>query len=348
MNPKKITAFRFWPGSNKFLLNGRLMVGYYLHSPDYRRGIFTFFLILFPEIAFLASVSSTLEVWTQIASITLSILSLLLLLILATSNPGYIPKQEFPFARGPLNSPTIYSALINEASKAAAVEKSHFEYVVNGVRVKLKYCRSCWILRPPRSSHCPDCNMCVEKFDHHCPWVGTCIGKNNYTKFIAFVYTVFSLIAFNFGICVVKIWDVVGKLDGHDNSRMIMQGAGAGIFIGTFISFSLVLIGGLGVFHCYLIGSAKTTAETLKKYEFYEKINPFCKKNFWENLKEIVYWRTHGLFRVTDQFEVTDKDFCNICPSQKALRKAPNVTDFEITINTGINLRCENSITPST
>ncbi|KAJ1950720.1 Eukaryotic peptide chain release factor GTP-binding subunit [Linderina macrospora] len=58
---------------------------------------------------------------------------------------------------------------------------------VNKVAVRLKYCETCKIYRPPRASHCKYCDNCVENEDHHCIWLNNCVGRRNYRYFYAFV-----------------------------------------------------------------------------------------------------------------------------------------------------------------
>jgi hypothetical protein len=60
-------------------------------------------------------------------------------------------------------------------------------YVINGRLLKIKFCKTCYVIRPIGASHCGICNTCVERYDHHCPWIGNCIGKNNYRYFFFFL-----------------------------------------------------------------------------------------------------------------------------------------------------------------
>ncbi|KAI4322532.1 hypothetical protein L6164_022216 [Bauhinia variegata] len=77
-------------------------------------------------------------------------------------DPGIIPRNYEEYSE-------------SEEIGAGDGRRRNKKVTINGVEVKLKYCRVCQIFRPPRSCHCAICDNCVERFDHHCPWIGQCI-----------------------------------------------------------------------------------------------------------------------------------------------------------------------------
>merc|ERR1719401_428034 len=66
------------------------------------------------------------------------------------------------------------------------------------------WCRTCEIIRPPRASHCRECDNCVLRFDHHCPFLNNCIAQRNYSFFVGFLFSV--LASAIFGLAVTVWW----------------------------------------------------------------------------------------------------------------------------------------------
>ena len=52
-----------------------------------------------------------------------------------------------------------------------------------------RYCETCKIFKPKKSSHCRTCNVCVRGFDHHCGALNNCIGEKNVLFFVIFIVT---------------------------------------------------------------------------------------------------------------------------------------------------------------
>lgn len=262
-----------------------------------------------------------------IISILLCLFTLFFLIKTASTDPGYIPRQEFPFAIGPLNSPTIYSALVSDPTKAAAIETSYFEVQVRSAKVKLKYCRTCWIARPPRTSHCPDCDLCVQQFDHHCPWVGICIGKYNYQYFFAFLVTTSFFLLFNFAICIIDIQEAVRAKT--DNGNVLMEAAGASIFLGFFTFLFVIFVVGLLSFHIVLIFKGLTTNEAMKKSFKDLMLHPFIKTSIKDccidRLKSYKRWR----FDLNREISHSNKDILNFSHSKQALSRACLKTELD-------------------
>lgn len=95
-----------------------------------------------------------------------------LLLLASGRDPGIIPRNLHP------PEPESYEGMteVRPGQTPPLRLPRTKDVIVNGISVKIKYCDTCMLYRPPRCSHCSICNNCVYRFDHHCPWVGQCIG----------------------------------------------------------------------------------------------------------------------------------------------------------------------------
>lgn len=150
------------------------------------------------------------------------------------------------------------------------------ERVVNyrGRPITLKYCETCRIWRPPRSSHCATCNNCVRRFDHHCPWLGNDIGLRNYRSYFCFVVfaSLSEALAITASVLTLHLTTAQFR-DSHPDESYASSIGRALRTNGTAVNILLVLLcflaflftGGLTGFHLYLMSQNVTTAESFKK-----------------------------------------------------------------------------------
>lgn len=120
------------------------------------------------------------------------------LLLTSGRDPGIIPRNSRPPQSDEADDvPTPSMEWVNGTTPQLKLPRTK-DVVVNGHTVKVKYCETCLLYRPPRTSHCSICNNCVQRFDHHCPWVGQCIGLVSSTFLFFFLDSKFYFSAFRF------------------------------------------------------------------------------------------------------------------------------------------------------
>nr|AAD12012.1 unknown protein [Arabidopsis thaliana] len=117
-----------------------------------------------------------------LGALLLTVLDFTFLFLTSSRDPGIIPRnKEAPEAEG-LDMITQSSEWVNNKLGNTKIPRTK-DILVNGYTVKVKFCDTCLLYRPPRASHCSICNNCVQRFDHHCPWVGQCIALTTYENF---------------------------------------------------------------------------------------------------------------------------------------------------------------------
>jgi hypothetical protein len=184
--------------------------------------IWMFPAILLPLIYFLVVVLDEDEIWPRIVACLLAAASFITLILSNVIDPGIIPPAR---VGDPIPRPvTIH---INDVGD-----------------VELEVCRTCKILRPPRSSHCTTADVCVRDYDHYCGVINSVVGMHTFRWFTWFMWAALALVWFIGIISIIKmavVWDFKTLFDTNFGRFRI---------IGT-----ILLVAFLGMATCWTLGA---------------------------------------------------------------------------------------------
>jgi len=262
-----VREYTVWPGKNTFCCWGWFMTG---PEEDVGPNTCAWVLVLLPMALFyytwgeaIARISITL-----LGAITACFASTIISFVITSfTDPGILARNPDPLARkqGP---PPAHRQRIDET----------------GFAVTDTWCHTCLIYRPPRASHCHDCNNCVRDFDHHCPFTRNCIGARNYPWFVLFLVSVSVSLGVLLGACVILSGETEGALALDRSAGTVLTHAPTELRkllnLGLII-FSLLLallMWGFTGYHVSLVLSGLTTKESIKGQKHGAKRMSICQR----------------------------------------------------------------------
>jgi hypothetical protein len=170
------------------------------------------------------------------------------------SDPGILPKQY----------------IINTK------KNNPIKRVIRGHIYDIKYCSTCDIFRPPRSSHCFKCDNCVQQFDHHCDWLGNDIGKRNYKFFYLLIFCLFIEDLYQIGFCIYVLLNNDNlKKEKKDHNTILLIVISLSIIMLYDLLFLLFFLSKLFFLHTYLCSSNLSYYEYFKKKLKKYPVNPY-------------------------------------------------------------------------
>ncbi|KAK9767787.1 Eukaryotic peptide chain release factor GTP-binding subunit [Basidiobolus ranarum] len=256
-------------GRNKILLWGRIIT-----CRDFWAFGVTLLIIHIPMVLFCVFVCPF--VYSNISPAVIYVFAYLYLLCMASllktswTDPGILPRNLDPMQPlDVLGEPHSSSDLTDQSHTPFSVYPVLKDVEINGVAMKLKYCDTCQLYRPPRCSHCRQCDNCVENEDHHCIWVNNCVGRRNYRYFFTFILTssILSLYVFGFSLGhLILYWKIQTKASasGTYSFQQVLGEHFVSLILAIFTFVFGFTITGMTGYHLFLISKNMTTHEQIR------------------------------------------------------------------------------------
>ena len=259
---KLVDSYIDWDGDNYFPMGCRILLG----PCSFRPSLLTGTCITIPVFLYILFNAKFFSIAITIIITILYIIMMILFVSASFNDPGIIRRFK-------------------SDDNISIARKDNYIFQLGFIR-KYKFCSTCSIMRPSRSTHCRDCNNCVEKFDHHCPWIGNCAGKRNYRYFFFFliILNVLSILLIVLSIINIakKIYEGITNnknFPENEKNKNIISKALSEVVISLYIIIYniliLIFIFGLLLYHIKLILDNTTTKEDLKNCWDHPPGNPF-------------------------------------------------------------------------
>ena len=272
-NKKLITTMNRWEGDNYIYSNGKILMG----PCSFRPTLLSLCAISIPVFLFLGYnskfLTDTISVIIPIIITFIYLITVTLLIITAFCDPGIIFR--FPLEK----------KIIEDRKESKIFQLGYIK--------RYKYCSTCLIMRPNRSTHCGDCNNCVEKFDHHCPWIGSCVGKRNYKYFYFFLFFLNFLICLIIFFCFFHIIKRIIEILKDNNKKAniasyTLTDVIMSLYIIIYEAINMIFVTGLFIYHSKLVLKNITTKEDIKSFWKNPQGNPYF-RNKKKNIKNSLF-----------------------------------------------------------
>ncbi|ORZ03143.1 DHHC palmitoyltransferase-domain-containing protein [Syncephalastrum racemosum] len=286
---RKQRYYQIFPGRNRFFCGGRFMT-----SREYWAFILALVLLIAPSVLF--GIFTCPFIWENIHPVIpilfayLFVLSLISMIKASWTDPGIIPRDL-----------DLFPAMETYDDQSSAFGSTwHYQVapmpkhvLIRNDTWTLRYCETCRIYRPPRASHCRQCDNCVETEDHHCIWLNNCIGKRNYRPFFVFISTATLLCLFVIVFSIVQLVWNMRSMGISASFGEVFSSAPVSFVLAIVCFLLLLMVGGLTMYHCSLVLRGVTTHEQLRASIMNSKHpnlgpNPYNRHNPFSNMAHVL------------------------------------------------------------
>jgi len=260
-NPRVYQVWQHVGGNNRFFCRGCCVTGPRI---DIGYNMCAWCSILIPTAFYFAYCASHLwlhvTMWMPILTGLALASTIVFFLLTSFTDPGIIPRHAHQVA---------VEGLVEEVAGVIGAGAPSFdghtleplcEITRQQDAMGYRWCPTCKVVRPPRASHCRDCDSCVMQFDHHCPFVNNCIGQRNYAFFVGFLVSTGCL-----GVAIaVGTYVRFSQADSSGEHVEISKPLLYLLYVvGAVVGVLLLCVLGLTLFHSWLACRGHTTKEAL-------------------------------------------------------------------------------------